>query len=349
MNAKLSISAALLIFTGIAQGAQTLETTYRTNGPAVQSAFESVRGVLQNCSAVIEREVFKDRGGRKTSSFDSVSYGTVIGSQGLILTKASEVENTENLVVRVGSEAYRSPVILAIDPAWDVALLKVDAIGLTPAQLATDLPDPERGTWVIANGRTTKLKRLPQIGIISANAREILPSGGAVLGITFKEEAKKLVVKEVRENSGAANAGIKAGDVIVAAGGEDVADHEALAKVIEKRRVGEDLEVTVEREGKKISMPVRLSARADLFGEEQEETRNDQMSGSYSKRRSGFPRVIQHDIIANSSTVGGPLLDLDGRCLGMNIARANRCETFAIPAGDLRSLADRLMTQAGVK
>jgi serine protease Do len=347
MNTTLSISAALVVFASMAPGAQTLETTYRTNGPAVQSAFESVRAVLQNCSAVIEREVFKDRGGRKTSSFDSVSYGTVIGSQGLILTKASEVEDTANLVVRIGSAVFRNPAILAVDPAWDVALVKVDAAGLTPVQLATDLPDPERGTWVVANGATSKLRRLPQIGIISANAREIPPAGGVVLGITFKEESKKLVVKEVHEGSGAANAGIKAGDLILAAGGQDLADHESLAKLVEKRRIGEDLEITVEREGKKISMLVRLAGRADLFGEE--ETRNDQMSGSFSARRSGFPRVIQHDIIANSSTVGGPLLDLDGRCLGMNIARANRCESFAIPAGDLRSLADRLMTQAGVK
>jgi hypothetical protein len=33
----------------------------------------------------------------------------------------------------------------------------------------------------------------------------------------------------------------------------------------------------------------------------------------------------------------------------MNIARATRCETFAIPAGDLRGLADRLLDQAAAK
>ena len=196
VNAKRSISAALVVLAGLAQGAQTLESTYRTNGPAVQSAFESVRVVLQNCSALVEREVVKDRGGRKTSSFDPVSYGTVIGSQGLILTKASEVEDTSNLVVRVGSGVYRNPVVLAVDPAWDVALLRVEATGLTTADLATDLPDPERGTWVVANGASTKLKRLPQVGIISATAREIAPAGGVVLGITFKGLNSK--IKEYR-------------------------------------------------------------------------------------------------------------------------------------------------------
>jgi serine protease Do len=75
--------------------------------------------------------------------------------------------------------------------------------------------------------------------------------------------------------------------------------------------------------------------------------RNDQMSGEYSPRRSGFPRVMQHDILGSRSVVGGPLLDLDGRCIGMNIARANRAESFAIPVEDLKELAGRLMKQAG--
>ena len=63
-------------------------------------------------------------------------------------------------------------------------------------------------------------------------------------------------------------------------------------------------------------------------------------------RRSGFPRVLQHDILGSSKIVGGPLLDLDGRCLGMNIARANRAESFAIPVEDLKDIAARLLKQA---
>jgi serine protease Do len=70
------------------------------------------------------------------------------------------------------------------------------------------------------------------------------------------------------------------------------------------------------------------------------------MSGDYSKRRSGFPRVLQHDVQGNRVTVGGPLLDLEGRCIGMNIARANRAESFAIPLEELRDVISRLLTQA---
>jgi serine protease Do len=71
------------------------------------------------------------------------------------------------------------------------------------------------------------------------------------------------------------------------------------------------------------------------------------MSGEFSPRRSGFPRILQHDILGSRSVTGGPLLDLDGRCIGMNIARADRAQSFAIPVEDLKEIAARLMKQVG--
>lgn len=347
MNARSRIALTLALIASPVLNAQTLETTYRTNGPTVQAAFEPVRGFLQTSSAVVQREKLVDRGTRKISIYDDIAYGTIISEDGFILTKASEIGEGIGLVVVVDKKPYKDVAMVAVDPGWDVALLKIQATGLVPVKLATDLPDPERGTWVVANGASSRSKRMPQVGIISANAREVLPAGGAVLGVGLKEEDGKLLVEEIHEKSGAEAAGIKKGDVIVAVGGQKISDRKQLGEAVEKHRVGDDLELTVQRDGAEIAMKVRLAGRVDVFGEEQ--SRNDMMSGSYSARRSGFPRIIQHDIVANSAGMGGPVFDLDGRCLGMNIARANRCETFAIPAGDLRSLADRLITQATAK
>ncbi|WP_193211123.1 S1C family serine protease [Luteolibacter marinus] len=308
-----------------------MESTYRTNGPAVKACFEPVREVLQASSAVI-------KSGRK-----EIAYGTVMSADGFIVTKASEIEDAADLSVIVAERTYKDPVVLGIDPAWDVALLKIQAEALVPVNLALDSPDPERGTWVVANGATSRTRRRPQVGIISATAREIAPAGGAVLGVTLEESDEQLRVSETHESSGAKEAGIEPGDIILAADGVEVTNRQALGEVIDKHRVGEMVHISLKRGDEKLELEVRLAGRVDLFGEEQ--SRNDQMSGRFSGRRSGFPRVIQHDIIANNAGMGGPLLDLDGRCLGMNIARANRCETFAIPAGDLQSLTDRLITQ----
>lgn len=347
MNARSILALVLALISSPVLPAQTLESTYRTNGSSVQAPFEPVRAVLQTSSAVVQREKIVERGTRKITTYDDIAYGTVISEDGFILTKASEIGDGIGLVVVVDKKPYKDVAMVAVDPGWDVALLRISATGLIPVKLATDLPDPERGTWVVANGASSRAKRMLQVGIISANAREVLPAGGAVLGVGLKEEDDKLIVEEVHEKSGAEAAGIQKGDVITAVAGQKITDRKQLGEAVEKHRVGDDLDLTIKRNGAEISVKVRLAGRVDVFGEE--ESRNDIMSGSFSARRSGFPRIIQHDIVANSAGIGGPLLDLDGRCLGMNIARANRCETFAIPAGDLQSLADRLMTQATAK
>ena len=73
--------------------------------------------------------------------------------------------------------------------------------------------------------------------------------------------------------------------------------------------------------------------------------RNDMMSGQFSERRSDFPRVVQHSILGNKWSVGGPLIDIEGRCIGMNIARANRAESFAIPSEELQEIANRMIAE----
>ena len=54
-----------------------------------------------------------------------------------------------------------------------------------------------------------------------------------------------------------------------------------------------------------------------------------------SERRAGFPAVLQHDGIVGPHECGSPLVDLNGRVIGLNIARAARSETYAIPTDAL--------------
>ena len=311
---------------------QSLETNFRTTGDAVLAVFEPQRAVIQLSSAVIYD-------GRK-----EIAYGTVISADGYILTKASEVEGVGEIDVRVDKETFKGAKVVMTDPRWDVALLKVEATDLTPVVFAPDSKLP-RGTWVVVNGVTSRTKRRVMAGIISATAREIPPEGGAVLGVTLKETKKGLTVEEVSKDSGAEKAGMKKGDILTLVAGKPVKEIAALGKLLGEMKSGTDVKVTLVREGKKTELDVKLSARGDLF---REASRNDRMSGDFSNRRSGFPRVIQHDILGASITMGGPVLDLEGRAVGMNIARANRAETFAIPVEELRELAEGMVKQVGV-
>jgi S1-C subfamily serine protease len=50
-----------------------------------------------------------------------------------------------------------------------------------------------------------------------------------------------------------------------------------------------------------------------------------------SMRLTGFHSVIIHDAIVGRRQCGGPIVDLEGNVIGINIARFHRCSTFAIP------------------
>jgi serine protease Do len=335
---------------------QSLETPYRLTGTFITDLFEPQRQVIQQCSAVIY-----DKNAE-------IAYGIVLSRDGYILTKASEIdhEKTEavgkelaipgakslelaapddnvsspiKLSVRVDKRSFDEVKVISVDPLWDVALLKVEAQDLTPAEFAPD-SKLEQGTWVVVNGATSRTKRRVLAGIISAKAREIPTAGGAGLGLVLEIIKDKLRVKEVSEESGAKVAGVRVGDLIVALDGRKVAKFEEIAEALKDKKVGDEVTLTVKRAGKNLDLAVRLAPRGEMA---HEPDRNDQMSGDFSRRRSGFPRVIQHDILANSSTMGGPVLDMKGRIVGMNIARANRCETFAIPVEELQDLARRMM------
>lgn len=331
MNANwiLSITAALAL---PAAGQQSLDSAYRTTGTAVVAAFETQRQVLQTSSAVI-------LDGRK-----EVAYGVVISAEGHILTKASEVREVPILTVTVDKTNYPEVKVLMVDPTWDVALLKIEATGLVPVVYAPTSAVPQ-GTWVVANGATTRTARRLLAGVVSAKIREIPAAGGAALGVILNPKSKALELDAVNEKSGAKEAGLQKGDVILSIEGRKVKKIEEIGEILKDRKAGSTVKVTYRRKDVETTVDVRLAARGEMFTDQM--NRNDQMSGEFSPHRSGFPRVMQHDILGSRSVEGGPLLDLDGRCIGMNIARANRAESFAIPVEDLKELAGRLLKQAG--
>lgn len=334
MNANwIRLLAGCALVTSVA-GQQSLESAYRTTGTAVVAAFEAQRAVLQTSSAVM-------LDGRKEAG-----YGVVISPQGHLLVKASEFSAWKTPSATVDRTNYPEVKLLAVDAEWDVALVKIEAEGLIPVGYAPN-SDVAQGTWVVANGATTRTTRRLLAGIVSAKTREIPAAGGAVLGVVLKAKSKTLEIEDVNEKSGAKQAGLQKGDVLLSIAGKAVGKIEDIAEALKDCKSGSMVKVTYRRGKEEQSTEVRLAARSEMFTDQM--NRNDQMSGDFSKRRSGFPRALQHDILANSKIMGGPLLDLDGRCLGMNIARANRAETFAIPVEDLKTLAERLLKQAAAK
>ena len=62
----------------------------------------------------------------------------------------------------------------------------------------------------------------------------------------------------------------------------------------------------------------------------------------YSEVRDGFRWVIQSDMQIEPADCGAPVVDLDGKVVGVAVARAGRIKTLIIPAA---ALADLLETR----
>lgn len=303
----------------------------RLSGSTTREAFEPLRGILQQCSAVVY------------DGWKSISFGVVITSDGYLVTKASEIEDAKELNVRVDKTHFKNVRVIATTVEWDVALLKVEARDLVTVEWDTD-GEPDHGSWVVANGSTSRTRRRVRVGIISANAREV--GGGkapVVLGITLdtNKKAGTLSISGVEEDSGAADAGLEEGDLILSADEQEIGKIEDLQEILAGKEPGDHVKLRVKRDDEEMEFEVELRTREKIF--EEERSRNDAMSGRYSKRRSNFKRILQHDVALSERSAGGPLLNLDGKCVGMNIARVNRCETFAIPAGEMPKIIEDLM------
>ena len=59
-----------------------------------------------------------------------------------------------------------------------------------------------------------------------------------------------------------------------------------------------------------------------------------------SARRDGFSKIILHDADLKPTDCGGPVFDLNGNFVGLNIARNSRVRSYLIPPATVKKLVD---------
>jgi len=150
----------------------------------------------------------------------------------------------------------------------------------------------------------------------------------------------------VKEGLAAALAGLRNGDIIRKINSEEIKSGEQLRKSLRWHYPGEKVKLLVERSGKLQTFEATLGSLTDISPrDERSEFQNSLGSAGdgLSERRTGFPMAIQHDTLLKPKECGGPVVNLNGKVVGLNIARAGRVESYALPVATVRETVDRLL------
>lgn len=259
-----------------------------------------------------------------------VALGTVVDRKnGWIVTKASQL-STKTPQVWLGAKAIATK-LLHFDQKLDLAVL--EATQSWPEQVElTSNPAPPIGSIVLSVLPNNK----SVTAIIGANPRAIERETGEV-GLQVDAD---LIVTEVRPTSAAKKAGLQNGDQINAIDGTVVTTPREVGAALKQRDAGDRFQLEISRDDKPLTLDIQLLHPAHKRFVN--ETFQLGAAGGSSERRSGFSTVLQHDAAITPRDCGGPVVNLAGQFVGINVAKVGREAVYMVPADKIIALLQRI-------
>jgi serine protease Do len=286
--------------------------------------------------------------------------GTVVSADGAILTKASEIKSGR-VSIKAADGTEHEAKIVGTAEFFDLALVMADTKGLTPIDWSPSSTAPV-GNWVAV---ATPAGEPAAVGVVSVAARTVRPPYGpplvptaqsGFLGVRISPEGSGgALIDEVTKGEAAEKAGIKTGDLIVRVDKHEITGQEVLINTLLTYKAGATIKIKLVRDGKDVELSVTLGKRpADLVpkGGKGPGSRGDMqnaMGSALSERRTGIPTFLQTDAVIKPIDCGAPLVDLDGKVLGVTIARAGRTESHVIPSEAVQELLPVLLSVKDAK
>lgn len=257
---------------------------------------------------------------------EPVGLGCVVTADGEILTKASLLKDGATSV-RLPDGTTASVTRLGVHKAFDLILLKAESGTFKPIEFSDEAPGA--GKFVAA---PTEDGDILGVGLVTIDTKRAgLRRRGnrperptAYLGLMLEpaEGGGLTVAQEVARDAPVFRYGFRKGDRLITFDGYKVNAVNDLLRILAKHQPRDRIDVKVIRDGDEKSQAIRLGTRPGI----------DQWGGGpFSEERYNFPAVITHDIRIRPEECGGPLVSSSGAVVGINIARALRVATYAVP------------------
>jgi len=301
-----------------------LSAEFRLNGKSTQAAF----GIAKETALLTTAKL--------TRNDKLIAMGAIISPSGHIVTKASSCVGAR-LATLSNGESYKLK-IKKRNEALDLAVYQMisDKVDFPSVEWCDDNVTT-RVSWVLS--AFTDLDEI-RVGIKSAKPRKIGREGGVMGVILGSETDQGIRVNEVVPQAAAYKAGLQSGDIIYKVDRRTVKKRDQVVKLVSKKDPGDLVVVDVLRNDESKNFKVTLGHRSvtfDLFN------RNMQMSGPVSKRKDNFPLILQHDLPLPKEAMGGPVFDLNGHCIGINIARVDRVTTYSLPTQIIKPVVENYL------
>lgn len=268
-----------------------------------------------------------------------VAMGAIVHRDGWIVTKSSEVPDRMDVKLFDGTKAIGA--VTARHEDMDIALLKIERNDLVPVvwNINTEIPV---GGWLISSDTRQMPLTIGVLSVANRNVRAEKPVLGVRLGIPA-DGSPGAVVESIVAGGGADRAGMEVGDVIRSVDGVKLGTRDEVLGRLRGLQAGQTLNLGVMRESRELALTAQMmDLTSSLFDSTEME-----VNGQISARATGFRNVMQHDTVLLPHQCGGPVLDVEGRAIGLNIARNGRVASLAYHAKSLEPAIRKMLQMSG--
>lgn len=271
-----------------------------------------------------------------------VALGTVVG-KGKVLTKLSDLQKERRpvMLLDASGKVYDAKVLFAL-PEHDLLMMDVPGLPAPPIDLDSYVQAKE-GDIIAAVSPTGHVS---DFGVVSVAQRSLRADDQPYLGIVSdpRWDGEGVMIGGVEAGSGAHRSGLQAGDVLMKLNGKSVDGMYSIRAAMVGVRPGETVPVEVVRQNRKVEGQLLTGARPKVmkFPQKRLDMMNS-MGNRMSLKRDEFPLVIQSDMTLFPERAGCPVIDVNGKFIGLALSRAGRTETYILPSWICRELVEGVL------